>query len=71
MAVPVDSFSRTQSAYEWLNRDLKPDFGCDTYYFRDHRRDQTMREYWTNQFGSSRGGEPKGIAVIEIGDGEL
>ena len=46
MAVPVDGFRRSQSVYEWLNQDLKPDFGCDTYFFRDHRRDQTMREYW-------------------------
>lgn len=56
-----------------VNANLKGALGCDSYLFLEYpqghplyEEGQRLREYWLRQFGRSRGGEPKGIAVVEV-----
>lgn len=56
-----------------VNANLKEDLGCDSYLFLEYpqghplyEEGRRLREYWLRQFGVSRSGEPKGIAVIEV-----
>jgi hypothetical protein len=57
--------------------EIMRDYSCDSYFFCDVPAGHLgytgpdMRQYWLNQFGSGRGGSPKGIAVLSIPGGVL
>ena len=54
---------------------MKRDYWCHSFVFcglpidHPHYPGWDVRKYWTDQFGKSRGNEPKGIAVLLIGGG--
>lgn len=56
-----------------VNANLKEALRCDSYLFLEYpqghplyEEGQRLKEYWRRQFGTSRSGEPKGIAVVEV-----
>lgn len=56
-----------------VSRNLKAAFHCDSYIFFEfpeghplHERGRKSRSYWLKQFGTSRSGEPKGMAVVKV-----
>lgn len=62
-----------QEILETVSRNLKAKLKCDSYVFFEypeghslHERGKRSREYWLRQFGTSRTGVPKGMAVVEV-----
>lgn len=62
-----------RNVLDWINSNLKASHECDTYIFYEwpmndphHSIGVRMYDYWSSQFGSSRRGEGKGIAVVRI-----
>jgi hypothetical protein len=57
----------------WLNSNLKATHGCDSYVCvippiinPAHPNAMAIVSYWKRQFGFSRGGTEKGIAVVAV-----
>jgi hypothetical protein len=62
---------------ESIHGNLKVDLHCDSYLFFEypeghplHEKGQRSREYWLRQFGTSRTGVPKGMAVVKVQQNE-
>jgi hypothetical protein len=65
-----------EQTLEWLEKGLKNSFRCDSYIWREYPPGHALyhvseddRIYWTDWFGRSRSGHPKGIAVLAIPQG--
>ena len=63
---------------KWFESGLKNSFYCDCYIWPEyplghdlHEVSENTRTYWTEWFGKSRSGHPKGVAVIAIPGGVL
>jgi hypothetical protein len=69
--------SRLGSANPATRAEVLRDYSCDTYILFDipvgdpNYPGRDMRQYWLDQFGSDRSGNPKGIAVVSIHGGVL
>lgn len=67
-----------QAAVDWMNSNLKTDYLCDSYVFfewPESHPNYWLGEYsfafWMRQWGFSRSGQMKGIAVIDLPGGSI
>jgi len=58
---------------DWVNSNLKVTHLCDSYVYFEYSQghqwysiSERMKAYWIKQFGSSRTGEVKGMALIKV-----
>jgi len=70
-----DTSDATQRAVmDWVNDNLYDTHKCDSYLYSEYAEGdpnywlgQYMHAYWMKQWGFSRGGVMKGIAVVKLG----
>ena len=68
-----DGTTEQRETIDWIGENLKEYNLCDSYVFPEFPEDdpsyslgKERRDYWNDLFGHSRGGMPKGIAVIDL-----
>ena len=68
-----DGTSGQREIVDWIDGNLRGHNLCDSYVFYEFPEDDPSyslgkkeRDYWNYLFGHSRGGMPKGIAVIDL-----
>jgi hypothetical protein len=77
LKAPAEVYDRgtpeQRDAIEWIHGNLKETHLCDSYIFffwpKDHPNyslGEARHEYWMKQFGTSRRGEGKGMAVVQL-----